>query len=409
MSALRKDRLVLGWIGLQGLSAAGDAVWSVALAWTAVQVASPAVAGLVVAADNLPRALVVLFGGVVADRLEARWVMLVVNLVRIGVLVATAAVVAVHGASAPLLAAAAVGFGVCDAIFVPSSATIGRQLVPVDGLPAYAGMSQTTTRVGAMLGSATGGALVATWGMGGSAVANAVTFGLVVGYLALALRPRYSLPRAGSEPVLRGVVRGFAHLRDVPATRTLVLTLSGLNLAISPALALGLTLHVRESGWGAHALGLLDALVGLCGAVGAFALVRWRPRHEARAGFWFLVVQGAAIALLATGPVVTTAVACALIGLTSGAASALLSAVFAATVDAEYLGRMAAIQRLGDDVLMPPAMVGFGALASGAGVGTACAAYGVAMALLMLVPLSRPAVRGISLAGSGSLVRSRST
>jgi MFS family permease len=404
VSGLRKDRLVLGWIGLQGLSAAGDAIWTVALAWTAVQVASPAVAGLVVAADNLPRALVILFGGVVADRLEARWVMLVVNLARITVLVATAAVIAVHGASAPLLAVAAVGFGVCDALFVPSAATIGRQLVPPDLLPSYAGASQTVTRTGSMIGSATGGALVALWGMGGSAVANAITFGLVVGYLALALRPRFPLPRAEAEPALRGIARGFAHLRDVPTTRTLVLTLSGLNLAISPALLLGLTLHVRESGWGAHTLGLLDALVGLCGAAGALALVRWRPRHEATAGFWFLVLQGVAIAGLGAGPLATTALSCAVIGATSGAASALLSGVFAATVDGAYLGRMASLQRLGDDVLMPVAMIAFGALAASAGVAVACTAFGLAMALLMAVPLSRPSIRAISLRPADAVV-----
>ncbi|MDF1605358.1 MFS transporter [Nocardioides sp. YIM 152315] len=403
MTGLRRDRLVQGWIALQGLSQAGDAVWTVALAWTAVQVASPAVAGLVVAAGTLPRAVLLLLGGVVADRLEARWVMLVVNLVRVGVLVATAVVVAVHGASPALLALAGIGFGACDAVFVPSAATIGRQLVPPEALPTYAGASQTVNRIGSMSGAAVGGAVVATWGLAGSALANAVTFGIVVGYLALALRPRYPLPRAESEPVLRGIARGFAHLRDVPATRTLVLTLSGLNLALTPALALGLALRVQESGWGAHTLGLLNALVGLSGAAGALALVRWRPRREASAGFWFLVLQGVAIATLGVGTVVSTAVACAVIGATSGAASALLSAVFVATVDGEYLGRMASIQLLGDDVLMPLAMVVFGAVASAVGVAAACTAFGLAMALLMAVPLSRPSIRAISLQREGTL------
>ena len=50
-------------------------------------VAAPAVAGLVVAAGTIPRALVLLLGGVVADRLEPGWVMLVVNVVRVAVLV----------------------------------------------------------------------------------------------------------------------------------------------------------------------------------------------------------------------------------------------------------------------------------------------------------------------------------
>jgi hypothetical protein len=248
-----------------------------------------------------------------------------------------------------------------------------------------------------MSGAALGGAVVARWGLGGSAAANAVTFAVVVAYLALALRPRYPLPRAAAEPVLRGVVRGFAHLRDEPTTRTLVLTLSGLNLAVSPALALGVALRAQQGGWGAGAVGVLQALVGLGAAAGSLALVRWRPRREAVTGFWFLVLQGLAIAGIGVGSLLTTALACAVIGVTAGAASSLLGAVFVASVEGEYLGRMASITRLGDDVLMPVAMAAFGALAGTAGVGAACAVYGVAMALLMVVPLTRPAVRRLSL------------
>ncbi len=388
-----RDRLVLGWLVVKGLSDAGDAVWTVALAWTAVHVADPATAGLVVAAGTVPRAVVLLLGGVVADRHEARWVMLVVNLVRVGVLVGTAGWVLAGDASVPLLLTAAVAFGVCDALYEPSAATIGRQLVPTDRLPAYTGASQTISRLGSMAGAAVGGAVVAGAGLAGSALADAVTFGVVVGYLALALRPRYPLPRAEAEPVLRGVARGFGHLRDHPSTRTLVITLSGLNLAVSPVLALGVALHAREEGWGAGVVGLVQALVGLGAAAGAAALLRWRPGREAVAGFWLLVLQGLAIAATGLGGVVVTAVACTLIGVTAGAASSLLGAVFTATVGGDYLGRMVAITRLGDDVLMPASMVGFGALAGAVGIGAACAAYGLAMALAMVAPLSRPAIR----------------
>lgn len=390
--------MVRGWLLVKGLSDAGDALWTIALAWTAVQVASPALAGVVVAAGTLPRAVVLLVGGVVADRHEARLVMLLMNVLRVAVLGATSLWVLVVGTSVPVLLAAAVAFGVCDALYEPSAGTISRQLVRPEDLPAYAGANQTITRLGSMGGAAAGGAVVTAWGLAGSALANAVTFGVVVAYLALALRPRYPLPRATAEPVLRGVARGFAHLREQPTTRTLVLTLSGLNLAVSPALGLGVALRVQEAGWGAQTLGMLQAVVGLGAVAGSLALLRRRPGREAVAGFWLLVLQGLAIAGLGLGSVIPTALACAVIGVTAGAASALLGAVFVGTVDGAYLGRMVAITRLGDDVLMPVAMVGFGALAGAAGVGTACVAYGLAMATLMLVPLSRPAVRGLSLA-----------
>lgn len=394
---LGRDRMVQGWLVVKALSQAGDALWTVALAWTAVQIASPALAGLVVAAGTIPRAVVLLLGGVVADRREARWVMVVVNAVRVAVLVVTAVWVLTAGTTVPVLLVAAIAFGVCDALYQPSAATIARQLVPPELLPAFTGASQTVIRIGSMAGAALGGVVVAGWGLGGSAIANAITFAVVVAYLVLALRPRYPLPRATAEPVLRSVASGFAHLRDEPTTRTLVLVLSGLNLAVSPALALGVTLHAHDSGWGAHTVGGLQALVGLGAAVGALTLLRWRPPREAVVGFWLLVLQGLAIAGIGLGSVATTALACAVIGVTAGAASSLLGAVFQAMVDGAYLGRMASMLQIGDDVLMPLAMVAFGALAAGAGVAAACGVFGLAMALLMLVPLSRPAVRRISL------------
>ncbi|WP_051551987.1 MFS transporter [Nocardioides sp. URHA0020] len=394
---MTRDPVALGWLGIKALSNAGDALWTVALAWTAVHVASPAVAGLVVAAGTIPRAVVLLLGGVVADRREPRLVMLVVNVVRVAVLVATALWVVVAGTTLPVLVVAAVAFGLCDALYEPSAATISRQLVPAEQLAAYTGASQTAIRLGSMAGAALGGVVVAAWGLGGSAVANAVTFAVVVGYLALVLRPRYPLPRAEAEPVLRGVARGFGHLRDEPTTRTLVLALSGLNLAVSPALALGVALRAQDEGWGAGAVGGLQALVALGAAVGALSLLRWRPAHEAVVGFWLLVLQGLAIVGIGYGSLATTAIAVAVVGVSAGAASSLLGAVFMASIDGAYLGRMTSILRLGDDVLMPAAMAGFGALAAAYGVGLACAAYGLAMAVLMSVPLSRPAIRRLSL------------
>ena len=83
---LRHDTIARGWLALRALSDAGDQVWTIALAWTAVHVATPAAAGLVVAAGTVPRALVLLLGGVVADRYDARRVMVLANGARIAVL-----------------------------------------------------------------------------------------------------------------------------------------------------------------------------------------------------------------------------------------------------------------------------------------------------------------------------------
>lgn len=383
--AFSRDRTVHTWLALKGVSDAGDAAWTIALAWTAVQVASPAVAGVVVAAGTLPRALILLLGGVVADRFDTLRVLRLVTLARIGVLAATVAGVQLAGVSVPLLLGVAVAFGVCDALFEPSVATLGRQLVREDDLAAYAGAGQTASRLGTMLGAAIGGGLVALGGLTAVALINAATYAVVFVALAVVLVARFPLQRAGTEPVLRSIAAGFGYLRGDTSARVLVLSLLGLNLAVGPALGLGVALRVQQGHWGPEMLGLLQALVGLGAVGGAAVLVRWRPRRQARTGFVLLVVQGLAILLLAAPGQAAATVACLIIGITAGSASALLSAVFVRTIAPNFLGRVASMQRLGDDVLMPAAMAGFGALAGGASLPVAFTVFGGAMAALTLL------------------------
>ena len=383
--AFSRDRRVHGWLALKGVSDAGDAAWTIAVAWTAVQVASPAVAGVVVAAGTVPRAVVLLLGGMVADRFDTLRVLRLVTLARIGVLVATVAMVQLVDVSVPLLLGVAVAFGVCDAVFEPSVATLGRQLVREEDLAAYAGAGQTASRLGTMLGAALGGGLVVLGGLTATALVNAATYALVLVALAVVLEARFPLPRAAAEPVLRSIAAGFGYLRGDTAARVLVLSLLGLNLAVGPALGLGVALRVQQEQWGPGMLGLLQALVGLGAVGGAAVLVRWRPSREARTAFVLLLVQGLAIVLLAAPGQGIAAVGCLVIGITAGSASALLSAVFARTVAPNFLGRVAGMQRLGDDVFMPAAMAGFGALAGGASLPVAFAVFGGVMAGLMLL------------------------
>ena len=396
--AFRHDRMVQTWLTIKAISDAGDAVFLIAFAWTAVQIASPAVAGLVVAAGTLPRAVVLLIGGAYADRADARRLMVLFNILRIGVLVAVTVWCLATTPTVALLLAASVAFGLCDAFFEPAAGTMPRQLVDVSDLPAYSALSQTLSRLGTMTGAAIGGFLVAAYGIAGSAGLNIVTYVVVVVFIVLWLRPRFALPRSpAQQSVLRDVADGFRHLGRDRATRTLVIALSGLNLAVGPAISIGLPLQATVRGWGAGAVGVFEALVGGGAMIGALVVVRWRPRHEAVGGFGALIAQGMGITALGVGSPVVVGAGCLVVGLTAGFASVLLGSTFAATAAPDHLGRLGSILRLGDDCLMPLAMAAFGLLAGMLPLFVPFALYGGAMALLMIMPLRTPQLRRIAL------------
>ncbi|MDQ6716494.1 MAG: MFS transporter, partial [Actinomycetota bacterium] len=121
---LARDRAVQVWVGASFVSFAGDNVFLIGFAWSAVHEAAPAVAGLVIGIGTLPQALVMLFGGALADRLDTRRIVLAANVVRVLVLVAGAVAWQSGAPRLPLMVAVATAFGITDAIYNPANATL---------------------------------------------------------------------------------------------------------------------------------------------------------------------------------------------------------------------------------------------------------------------------------------------
>lgn len=386
---LRRDRRVQAWILSGAVSEAGDVAWYVGLAWSAAQVASPAAAGLVMGIGALPRALFLLFGGALADRLDGRRTMVVANLGRIVVLAAAAFVVAAGQVSLPLLLTIAVVFGTVDALYNPAAGTLPRRMVQTDDLVTLAAGRQLANRLAVFAGAPLGGLLVAHGGLLTVMVVDAVSFGVIALVLAFVVRPRFPQPPASGKSIRRDLSAGFGYLRRDEAARTLVIAFFGLNLCVGPVLSVGLVQRVHVDGWGPAALGWFQACSGICAAAGAIVAMRWKPRSPARAGLLLLIVQAAGCVMIGSVPRLAVFVAMGMIGATAGLASAWLSGAFQQTIDPAFLGRTSSIVSLSDDGLMPVAMTGFGALISLTSVPAACALLGAVFAALMVWSASR--------------------
>jgi MFS family permease len=267
--------------------------------------------------------------------------------------------------------------------------TLPRTLVRSEDLPAAAGLMQVAGRLARFGGAPLGGVLVAVGGLRLVMLVDAATFAVVAVFVGLALVPRYPRVLASSGSVRQDLVAAGRYLRSTPSVRALVVSLSGLNLFVGPALAVGVTVHVHRSGWGAATVGVADALVGVGAAVGAVFAIRFRSSQPARTGLLMLVGQAVAIAVIGVSNLPLLLAATTVVGITAGLASTQLSGAFQQLIDPAYLGRMGAVTSLGDDVLMPVAMVGFGALVSGAGLPVTCLVTCLGFIALVVWALAR--------------------
>lgn len=389
---LRRDRMVQGWMLGVIVSALGDTVFVLALAWTAVHAFSPAMAGLVVGIEMLPQALLMLIGGVLADRMDTRKVMLAGQVTRVVVLVAGATLWQSGIHEAWLLMSVALAFGITSGLTQPAGATLSRQLVRADDLSTVIGWSQIGGRLARLAGAPVAALALAHGGLVTAMLVDAVSFAAIALIFVLVVRPRFRLPRTVGEPWQASLKGGLGYLARTPVARTFVLGLCSLNVFIGPVIAIGVALRVAESDWGSGWYGLAEAAFAVGAIGGSVAGIRWQGTFLARRGFWTLVVQGVGIAAVGMPARASVVGGMLLVGVTAGLASVWLSGTFQRVIAPSHLGRVSSVSQLGDLTLAPVMLPAFGALAAATSILTATVVYGAAMSALCAWLATRHAI-----------------
>ncbi|MYV53221.1 MFS transporter [Streptomyces sp. SID3212] len=171
-----RDGNVLRWLGAYTASMVGSNVYFVALAWAAARTGSPAQAGLVLAVGSVPRAALMLGGGVVADRFGPRLVVIGSDAARCVFILGMAAVLMFISPSVWLLAAVALVFGAVDALFLPAVGALPPRITAPGQLVRVQGMSGLATRFANVAGAPIGGLTVAIGGSASAFTAAGVLF-----------------------------------------------------------------------------------------------------------------------------------------------------------------------------------------------------------------------------------------
>ncbi|WP_414496783.1 MFS transporter [Streptomyces sp. CRN 30] len=341
-----RDRNVLRWLGAYTASMLGDNIYYLALSWAAVQAGTPAQAGLVTALSALPRALLMLGGGVLADRFGPRKVVISSDAVRCVTVLAVAVLLLTASPGLWPLVLLSLVFGTVDAVFMPAVGALPARITGPGQLTRVQGLRGLAIRFAGVVGAPLGGLGVA---LGGPATAFGLAGLLIAVSVPLLVRVRIAdLPgdgRTAGRTPWRDLKDGLSYIRNHRVLAPLVIALALGDLGFVGPLNIGLTLLAEERGWGASGMGWVLAGVGAGAGMAALLLaVRGRLPHAGIVMPVSILTGSAAIAALPHAPdVVAAAGVAVLLGLLTGLSGALCGALLQTQSDPAYLGRVSSV------------------------------------------------------------------
>jgi MFS family permease len=376
---------------------AGSAMSGVALAFAVLEISDSAAAlGWVVAAWTVPMVAFMLLGGAIADRLPRALVLRGCNLLQGVVQTVTAVLVLTGAAEIWHLVVLQLVAGTVFAVSYPAFHGMVPILLPVgERKAAYLLVGQADSVVG-ILGPAVSGLLVATVGPGWALAADAATYVVAAGFLALVRLPPGDRSKARPS-VIGDFVEGWSFARQLGWVIPVASASLVFNALMSGAIGvLGPTIAddtIGSEGWG---LARSGQAIGVF--VAAFFLARVTLRVPLRAcviGFGF-----SALPMLVLGVYVETWLL-ALAFVAAGAGLSLLDLAWNLTVQEkvpeEMLSRIMSIDGFFSFVAMPIGQLAVGPLAIAFGTRDVELGCAVVMLLVVAVAATRRRITAVRL------------
>ena len=383
------------WIG-SAISLAGDQFYLVALPWVVLQLTGSAVAmGTMLMTAAIPRAVLMLMGGAIADRVSPRRVLLASATWRTLVVGIVGVLLWRHTLKMWELYALGLAFGIADAFSMPASSAFLPSLVPRDRLVSANSVMQTTAQLTTIAGPAPAGLVITALGAAWAFLIDAVSFLFIIAALWTLPDPPASAVNTKS-PMWHSVLDGLRYVRQDAALSTLLLVASMLNVCISGPLSVGMAYMAKTRFGSPAAFGLTMSALAAGGLIGAAVagLVRVRRR-----GLLLLGATTVIAACLATLAVLhhlaVISLVLAIMSATAGITNIHLASWIQGRVDPAVRGRVVSVLMLSVVGLQPMSMAAAGVLAAWSLTGMFIVA-GAALLAITAVAATRSSVRAIA-------------
>ncbi len=372
------------WAG-EGVSVLGDQFHAVALSWLVITLTGSGLAlGVVLIAVSVPRALLLMPMGVVADRRPARSLMLFAHLARAAIVAVVAVLAATGHASIPALALLGVLFGCADAVYLPAQQAFVPRTVGPDRLASANALLQGTLQLVSIVGPPLAGLVVAIAGTGIAFGVDAASFLVAAGFVALISGVGVAVTASAGGGQQAGAVTETAVPAASASPESFLTSLRGglayvfADRGVAAMLAVSLVLNLALNGpgsvgmaWlaqlryhaGAAGLGLLVAGWALGGLTGTVVAGNARLDRQGRVILAAIAVSGVATAGVGfAGSLPVAAGLFAVAGLCIGYVNIVAVSWLQARVEVAMLGRVMGVVMLVGFGISPLSMALAGAL-----------------------------------------------
>jgi predicted MFS family arabinose efflux permease len=376
----------------QLISLLGDSFTSIALAFAVLDLTGSASdLGYVFAAKTIPLVTFLLVGGVFADRLPRRAVMLVADVTRLGSQGAVAVLVLTHNAQIWEIVVLQAVAGTASAFFNPASTGLTPMTISPERLQqanALRGLSMAST---GLIGTAIGGGVVTLAGPGWALAVDAASYGASAYFLAqIRLPPHVTLP---PQSFLADLQEGWREFVSRTWVWVIVVAASIGNMMSSVFVVLGAVVSKRALG-GPLAWTVILSALALGSIAGGYVSLRIHVRRPLFFGSSLLGFLALPMALLAVhAPALLIAAGALVAGGGNMIFNSLWETALQRHIPPTALSRVSAYDWFGSLAFQPLGLIAAGPLAVAIGTGATLWIAAAGVLAMAVLAVATPSVR----------------
>lgn len=359
-AALRHRNYRLLWSGTL-VSSSGDWMDQIAFNWLVYALTgSPVYLGLVNLCRMAPILVFTLVGGVVADRVERRKLLMTTQAAAMVMAFLLAVLVATNLIQIWMVMLIAAGRGTMMSFNQPARQSLVSELVPAEDLQNAIALSSATQNLTRIIGPTIGGLLIASIGVAGAFFVNAASFVAVLYGLSQMEFGEGKAKRRNKGGMWAELKDGLRYSAGHPSLRVL-LPLALLPLVFGMPYMSMLTVFAKDVlQIGGQGLGIMTACAGAGAVIGALRVASDRGGNPTRRMMVALACFGACLIVFAWSPWLPLSLAALIgVGISQQSYMATNNTLIQTIVDPQYRGRVLST------MFLNRAMVPLGTLVAG--------------------------------------------